>query len=239
MTTIAVISCHYRETALAPFFRSHYAFADELRIIDVSDNAEINDTEKRDTINAAIAASKSEWVIVVDADEFVFHPDNRLRETLEISPYDIYSVLFHTVYRHHSECSLDPAQPILAQRCHGDPIAGRCYGQAIYNKPIIVRTRMRPVFTCGQHQLQTIALPIMPASSPFIGAHWCMADADLAIERRIRNSRDRMSAANFARNQGVQNWDITPEQIRAECEAHRNDPQLWQYQPDGTVRILI
>ncbi len=61
----------------------------------------------------------------------------------------------------------------------------------------------------------------------FQGAHWKMADPELAIVRRIINGKNRQSQNNLSGGYQVQDHFITEEEIRAECEAHLDDTVLF------------
>ena len=97
--TIDVISMWYNEAFLAPLFFDHYRFADrilllldrdttdgtrrEIALASAADRPKIevrevgsgdgmDDVYKRDVLNEAYRRSRADWVIMVDADEFVF-----------------------------------------------------------------------------------------------------------------------------------------------------------------------
>lgn len=203
----------------------------------------MDDLLKQEAMNHYAAQIEADWIIVADVDEFVFlfdlplfyqhGPPPRLapREpiALEMAEETVIAVPFWTVYRHSRDRDLDPAQPPLLQRRHGDPRLGYCYGQHIYIKPMIVRPEIaRCGWEVGCHALKGQDPPTLALAHPLWRcAHWCMADPDLAVIRRCRDRRDRMSQANKANKLTVQHWTVTEAEIRAECEEHRHDPQLF------------
>jgi len=50
-----------------------------------------------------------------------------------------------------------------------------------------------------------------------------MADPLIALGRRMKN-KARMSQGNKVQGMGWQNWNVTEEWIRAECDRHLDDP---------------
>ena len=91
---VQVVSMWYNEEFLAPLFLNHYSFADRIHIfldLDTSDDTEkicskfdnicihpfsfpdmMDDQIKVDTINNFVSTIDCDWVINVDADEFIF-----------------------------------------------------------------------------------------------------------------------------------------------------------------------
>lgn len=120
---------------------------------------------------------------------------------------------------------LTSALPVLWLRRHGDPnrTAG---GNANYQKPIIVKAGLGLWWGVGLHNYAENPR-VRVASGRFDGAHWRMADPDLAVSRRLRGRRENVSAEDIENRWSYDNFDITESEIRAECAAHLNDPQLF------------
>jgi len=248
-TRVEVVSAWYNEQDLAPFFLNHYRYADTihilydedtddetLNIIDRYDNVLLHpifypdgiDWEtKSNTVNALAMDCDADWVIAVDADEFIWpidHIDN-VKEWLAVQEGNLISAALFTVYRHSTEAPLDPANPSVFQRRHGDPRFGISYEQTGYIKPCVAKPETQVKWSCGIHSyFPTDA--IRENKEPMVGAHWCMADADMAVRRRLGQMR-RQSRNNIEKNHGYQNFHITEEAIRKECNEHECDPRLF------------
>jgi len=245
---ITVISRWFNEAMLAPFFLSHYAFADEIviildetttdntaEIISRYPNAKIRNYDPAgkvdygfttELVTRAAATVDSDWIICPDTDEFVF-PRGGGDVRMILSQVDgnlIYADMWR-VYRHQTDQDLDSSLPAIWQRRHGDP--NRTKGDnATYRKPIIVKAGLGIDWIPGFHRYQENS-KIKISNTRFDGVHWIMADVDLAIARRMRGRRELQSERNLKASWGRQNFDITEEKIRAECAAHANDPQLF------------
>jgi len=243
---IDCIMMAYNDEALLPFMLSHYKFADKIHVIidsaTTDRSAEIckkcpnvdvsyftfpagfDDELKVAKINE-VAKTCQDWIINVDTDEFAFVDLNTpLDQYLKSTDVDIVYVNYWMVYRHRSEKDLDPSLPALPQRRYGDPKQGEGYGFALFNKPAIARRSLNPQWGIGNHWIFTDA----PFKSSIInGAHWAMADAEIAIKRRVRGHQKRQSTNNKAGGLCVQHWTITEEEIRAECVAHLDDARLF------------
>jgi len=245
---LSVISRWYNEVMLAPLFLSHYAFADEIiilldeatndgtaEIIAEYPNAHIRRYRLPDKINygfttalvtRAAATIDGDWIMAPDTDEFIFPAGNGdVRTALSQANGNlIYSDMW-TVYRHKTDKDLDSSWPVIRQRRHGDP--NKTIGwNSLYRKPIIVKSGLGIDWWPGFHRYR--ANPkIRVSSTRLVGAHWIMADVDLAIARRLRGRRELQSKENLRYNWGFHNFDITEARIRAECKAHENDPELF------------
>jgi hypothetical protein len=258
---IDVITMWYNEEFLAPFFLSHYSFADTIHILldeETTDNTReiiskfknvhvipvrfpdmLDDILKIDTINRLYRSIDSDWVIVVDSDEFVFSlPLNKnLRDMLEQeSKYNLFYVQMWQVFRHRSDADLDPNLPAINQRRHGDPNVSAGINAA-YVKPIVVRSSLNIEWDTGCHrfvnksrfeQMRDIirGKRILASPQPLYGAHWQMADPEFAVERRVRR-KERLSQRNLELGLGTHNFHITEQQIREECDKHLDDPLLF------------
>lgn len=245
---ITVISRWFNEAMLAPFFLSHYAFADEIiilldeatndgtaEIITQYPNAKIRDYKLPGKINygfttqlvsEAAATVNLGWIMAPDTDEFIFPiGGGDVREALNQADGNVIYTDMWQVYRHRSDKDLDLSWPIVLQRRHGDP--NRTIGwNSIYRKPVIVKSGLDIHWTPGFHRIHPNP-NIQVSRTRFDGVHWIMADVDLAIARRMRGRRELQSEENLHSTWGFQNFDITEEKIRAECAAHLDDPRLF------------
>jgi hypothetical protein len=258
---IDVISMWYNEAFLAPFFLKHYSFADTihllvdeettdntLEIVSKFENVEVipvrfpdmlDDLLKVDTINRLYRSIDSDWVIVVDSDEFVFSLPLGLNihEVLEKEKkYNLFNVHMWQVFRHRNDSDLNPDLPPILQRRHGDPDVSSALNAA-YIKPIVVRTTLDIEWLPGCHVIKSKNIikrswdiirgkKLFPSPQPIYGAHWAMADPEFAIQRRIRRMK-RLSKRNLEMEWGLHNFNIDETKIREECERHLDDPLLF------------
>lgn len=245
---ITVISRWFNEEMLAPFFLSHYAFADEIiilldeattdntaEIISQFPNTKIRNYRLPGKINygfttalvgQAALAVDGDWIMAPDTDEFIFPTGGGdVREALGHADGNVIYADQWQVYRHATEKDLDSSWPVIWQRRHGDPDRTTIINST-YRKPIIAKTGLHITWTPGFHKYNPNP-KIRVSGTRFDGAHWMMADIDLAIARRMRGRREFQSPENLRSTWGHQNFDITEEKIRIECERHLNDPQLF------------
>jgi len=245
---IIIVSMWYNEAFLAPFFLGHYDYADEIRIIIDSDtdddtrqicskyrNVKMEEFKYPDMydcrlhvekINEVISCLDCDWIIVVDADEFIFPETFEYAKEFLARQKDnlLYAKMWH-VYRHRTESDLDPTKPAIWQRRHGDSSPKKNY-EKLYNKPIIVRPEAKVAWKLGFHSYHKNNL-IRIASEKFIGTHWKMADVNMAIESRIKNRRERQSKRNLECHWGRQDHKVTEKDIREECNRHLDDPKIF------------
>lgn len=229
---VEIITCWYNEKFLAPFFLNHYSWADRITILVVGPGDYIkpdpkikcaplemplgmDDGIKAFALNKWYRESSADWVILPDADEFVFAG----RVILKLAPkkYDVLRVHLDHVYRHLSEADLDPSKPIMDQRRHG-------YHEALYDKPIVARGGRNFTWGVGNHSLKGNA-----KFSPFslLGAHWANADPCFCVQRRVRDRSQRMSPRNLSKGWTSRQWNLTEEAVLKECGEHANDSRLW------------
>jgi hypothetical protein len=243
---IGVVTMMYNEEMLAPLFLKHYDFADEIHVIYVTDSTDntkvileqskailhsitfpdmMDAGIKQSVLNHIFSDLKTDWGIMVDADEFVFPPDGVFSAKTYFKTLPEYieniSAWMWNVYRHFTEKDIDINKPPKYQRRHGDPNFKDWYNRH-YIKRCIVKPKLKPDFNIGCHDFHIDEL----TPYKFHGVHWKMADPELAIIRRIKNGRDRQSKMNHEMNWQCHDFNITEEQIRAECKAHENDPLL-------------
>jgi hypothetical protein len=256
---IEVITTMYNEAFLTPLFVRHYApWVDKftvfysksfdgtrqeletaaaqcgvksLDIVPFEYPQGINDIQRIDRVNRAVRESSADFVICVDADEFV-HPwpfegtsprDELAKETGNV----VYCAMFQS-YRHATDADIDRSKPPLFQRRHGDPnfymdVDGkRILLKDAYTKPSIVRPDSGAQFEVGFHKL----LVPKRGSTSWRGVHWAKADY-FCVARFIRDRRDRMSEENKQRGHAAHVFNMTQEKILAELKAHENDPKLF------------
>ena len=242
---IEVITTMYNEAFLAPLFVRHYApwvdrftvFYDESTIDDTRGELEtaaaqcgvksldivpnkfphgFDNVKKIRRINKAVRKSSADFVVCVDADEFV-HPwpfeganprDELAKETGNV----VYCAMFN-IYRHATDADIDKTRPPLFQRRHGHDVGV---------KPCIVRPDCGAQFGVGCHHL----LVPKRGSTTWRGVHWGKAD-DFCVLRYVRDRRDRYSDENRCRGFGVHHFNTTEEKILAELKAHENDLKLF------------
>jgi glycosyltransferase involved in cell wall biosynthesis len=248
---IAVVTAWHNEAMLAPFFLSHYAYADKIHIIvgdDTTDNSLeicakhknvgiemytfpgglLDDILKAKKMSEAVARQRADWVYCVDADEFIFpEGGENPREVLGRQTGNVMYAKMWNVYRHRTDSDLDPSLPAVPQRRHGNPsfdTPGAYKTQ--YIKPIIVRPEYGFDWYPGNHMLRYHPKMDVCAES-FAGAHWQMADERIAVARRIKGMKERLSETNLKYGMGDQSFDLTEEKIHDECERHLDDPILF------------
>lgn len=246
--TVTVLTRWFNEEILAPFFLEHYAWADEIvilldeettdasagiagrhrkaRVVPYRNPRGFNAADVTDRVNRAAAEIATDWIVSVDPDEFVWAPGFAdVRETLAEADGNLVYVDFWQVYRHRTEMDLDPSLKAVWLRRHGDP--NRTKGtNALYRKPVIVRAGLGIRWGVGLHAYEPNDR-IVVSSTRFDGAHWVMADPDLAVRRRLRGRRENVSEENLRMGWSCNNFDVTEEEIRAECARHLDDPQLF------------
>lgn len=245
--TIGVVTMWYNEEILAPLFLDHYSYAEEIYIlldVDTDDNTRalcdrsnvviepfmfpdgFDDLIKQEKINRVVARKDYDWVIAVDADEFVFPPGLEspwaflVRQEGNVVYADMWKV-----YRHKTDFDIDPNKPAIWQRQHGDP-SFEGYNK-FEMKPIVVRPQTGIYWNVGCHSIYTSRQEMRVCMERFQGAHWHNADPDLAVKRRLA-SKERQSPANLQHGHQSHNHNITEEQIRALCKDHEKDPLLFQ-----------
>ncbi|NTW17048.1 MAG: hypothetical protein HGA41_06270 [Syntrophaceae bacterium] len=246
---IAAVTMVYNEAILLPYFLHHYSYLDEIHVLYETDTTDesldiltgapnvvvekchieggLDDIAKIGLINKTVQNMKSDWVYVVDPDEFIFPTNNE-------SPYDflnrqicevVRSGMFQ-VYRHRDDKDLDPSLPPIPQRIHGDPnlfsidVQAHRAANNVYIKPNVVRPSINLQFHPGHHHIE--GNPV-PSHELYLGVHWQMADPSIAIARRMAR-KARISERNKTHQMGWQHFDITVNKIKEECDLHLDDP---------------
>ncbi len=245
---IAIVSAWYNEELLAPLFLRHYDFADEIHIIlDTATNDRTEEilradprviihrqvyppdgldwTIKQAKIDEVYSQVKSDWVFVVDADEFLFKSGEKdIKRFLARQPGEVMWAKLWQVYRHEWDKDIDYSKPPVSQRRHGIPLEpeSRDYHMPdrAYLKPIVIRGGKDPKWNCGCHNYFGRLIECMDMMD---GAHWHMADPGIAVRRRMQ-TKARQGRKNLQFGLGIQNHYITEKAILYECWLHRNDP---------------
>jgi glycosyltransferase involved in cell wall biosynthesis len=244
---IEVIATFYNDEFLAPFFFRHYAWATRIRAMIDSATTDrtmeiareyynvipqlfsfpqgMDDILKRENINRWYRESSADWVIMVDADEFLFAPTAIRVILAETNMSDVVCAKLFQVYRHRSDKDLDPDIPVIIQRRHGDPNTSTGSNRE-FNKPCIVRTGKDIEFHVGNHYIDIMSPPFTIGGNIVYGAHWCNADPCFCVDRRLRAMK-RQGERNLAMGLSIQHHNITRESVIEECNRHLDDPQLF------------
>lgn len=253
---IEVVTHYYNEDKLASLFFKTYAFADRIHVFLDSDSSEeskqilngyknkiyndlniisfsfsdgMNDLEKVQRLNRYINDLQCNWVINVDFDEFIFTLPSSItirNFLIEHSYADIIYVKLWQIYRHVTDKDLNYNNLHLNDRCHGDPDLTSRKNRP-YVKPIVIRPNIGIEWRTGNHIIQNQSSYIV-ARDCLYGAHWAMADPELAIERRYYGRTLRQSQFNLKKKLSTHLHHLTPESIISECKMHENDPQLFR-----------
>jgi hypothetical protein len=248
---VSVISRWYQEEFFAPYFLSHYSFADEIVIMldktTTDRSAEIiarypnarfeyfdhggvmNDRLHAEMMSDLAPRLKSDWVIYADADEFAFPAGGGdPRVALAQADGTVIRATFRWIYRHITDADLDPTLPAIWQRRHGGPykIEGsisRSWEMG-HVKPCIVRPEAGIKWGGGQHHILS-GHPVQYSKTEFDGVHWQMVDVDIAVWRTGPGREQRLSEENKRNHWGYRGW--SEEKIRKDCESHLHDPQVF------------
>jgi len=248
---IKALTMWYNEEFLAPYFLKHYSYLDEIHIImdaDTSDNsidvayAHPNVTVEQfrfpDGMDDIIKCQKlnqvmqgmlptCDWLYVLDADEFIWpHGCENPRDFLaRQTGANVVIARMWQVYRNAVDSDLSlMIEPVPFNRRYGDP--NRETGSnSMYNKPIIIKGGTECTLDLGNHRLFGQGLTV--GQEYYDGVHWANADPEFAIERRVKNRRDRQSKVNLQYQLTVQHHNITEESVRAELDSHLHDPKLF------------
>lgn len=246
--SVSIISRWFHEEYFAPYFLSHYSWADEIVIIleksETDKSAEIiaqypnariqycdfggmiNDHLQSDMMSDLAASMTTDWVIRADGDELIFATGfEDPRAALARADGNVIEVLFHWIYRHVDDPDLERTvlSPVL-QRRHGGAYTIYPGMGATFTKPSIVRPESHIRWRPGEQSIHSESFPWTHRSTThFEGAHWQMVDVDEAV-RRLLSAEARLSTENRANNWGVRRF--TEAQIRAFCAEHAHDPQV-------------
>ena len=195
----------------------------------------IDDVEKVKVVNRWIRTlNAADWLYVVDSDEFIFpakkEDDAYFLARQEASGYNVVMSFMYQVYRHKTDADLDAAKRPIPQRMHGDPDLFSTKQEpnrdcnAHYIKPIVIKPTSGIQFSPGNHLILDSA-QVTLSCDDYVGAHWQMADPELALDRRLKR-KARMSENNRRHAMGFQHWNVTERYIVDECQKHLMDPFL-------------
>jgi hypothetical protein len=247
---IEVISMWYNEEVLAPLFVMHYGFADritvlldtdtndqsaeeakkacptELRFVGVNSGDGLDNHYKRARLNKQYQQSLADWIIVVDADEFLFvppHGEQPVRDFLAQVDGNVVRVDYWAVFKHLTDAPLDRTQPPLFQRRHG--IKEGLPGSRQYCKPSIAQRGAISGWDFGIHQVLGNCRPRY-ATRLLAGAHWRMAEPSF-VYARMERQRQRHSKRDRQLGLGHHCYEITDPVAHQIIQEHENDPQLF------------
>jgi len=179
---IAAVMMVYNEALILPYFLRHYNYLDEIHVLYETDSTDdtlkilnqtpnvviknchieggLDDIEKVNLINDTLHAIKTDWVYVVDSDEFIFPPKESPNDFLSRQNYDVVRAAMFQVYRHRTDKDLDLSLPPIPQRIHGDPDLFSTVEEpnrarnAAYIKPIVVKRSSKIRFLPGNHAVE-------------------------------------------------------------------------------------
>ena len=254
--TMEVLTMVYNEEKILPYFLKHYEHYDRINVLYETDSDDrsleilnshenvvvrpvhiaggLDDMQKVALVNDAIAECRADWLVVVDSDELIFpegHED--VREFLRRNDaYNLIMAFMFQVYRHKDDKDLDPTLPPVPQRVHGDPDIYStvqepnrdCNAHSI--KPSVIRPRDGFKLAPGNHVVADHG-ELRISQACFYGAHWQMADPEIALHRRLQR-RKRMSEVNKRLLMGFQHYNVDESYILAECRRWENAPVIPQ-----------
>jgi len=219
---ISVVCCYYKETFLIPIFMEHYeSWVDEVILITqrFPDN-KMNDQLKADLINDTVRRLKSDWAIVVDADEFVLPNPSRgqPRQILEHEQHtDAIRVQFWRVWRHKTEPDIDRMKPPYGQRRYGEPD---------HVKPCIFNLSIQWHCHIGMHGLNRLDNKPIKWGQPWVGLHWSNADPCFSLTRTRNDRLNRLSTENIANCWGFKHEWFTPGYLEQLYTKHIEDQPI-------------
>jgi len=246
---IEVITMWFNEEFLAPLFLDHYRFANKIHVIVDTDTTDksveiasehnnvvlhdftfpdgMDDILKINEVNRLAGTLDCDWIIAVDADEFLFPLSGGTIEDWiikEVKGANVIKANIWQVYKHVSDGPIDRTKKALYQRRHGD--ISMKYKNSLYIKPCLIKPGFGIEWRVGCHKLQPNDNTLINESMLY-GTHWAMADYDLAIDRRIKGRKDRMSLSNHKNLLSKHNHKITKSKIKALCDQKENSPRLF------------
>lgn len=216
--TVDVITSFFREEFLAPLFCLHYSdWVDRITFLtNKRDDWKFDDVDKMRWVNNAIRDSTSDWIILVDMDEFIYpmpygsNPKTYLANT----KHDLFYAQMVRCWRHVSDVDIDRMKPPVPQRLHG---------QKDHRKPCVFRNTGKLHVGIGNHD---IAFNRPTNQGPdWTGSHWANADSCFWITRETRDRGPRLTEENRLKGFGTHTLR-TESQILVECREHENDPVI-------------
>lgn len=197
---ICVVALTYNECVILPHFLRHYAFADRLIFFDGGStdgtremilrtpncelrehdtHGEVDDLANIYVKNTVCKTLDADWFVVVDADEFVYHPD--LREFLQATERDGYNALQCKSWQMVGDAMPDPSLPLTEQiRCGVRDEYSRKY----FDKVCVFKGDVDIGYAPGAHSYNARGLVLSPVKSvKLLHYKWlCRED----VERKSR-----------------------------------------------------
>jgi glycosyltransferase involved in cell wall biosynthesis/predicted Zn-dependent protease len=185
-------------------------------VTDLDSDGQLDDLLRRDALERARAAciGRYDFVILVDADEFVVPKRGGLKDTLaRHRDQPALGTEGYDVIQRPGEPAYDPAAPLLGQRRWGVP-------NPTYGKPVVLRPDSPVRLAVGQHFLEG-PRPYPPVC-PFYLLHFAGFDEGLFLKRR-RQMTARQGDRNIRAGYSVQHTSQTEDDLRRrwrELQAH-------------------
>jgi hypothetical protein len=159
---------------------------------------------------ARACAGDFDYVILVDADEFVVSKNAKaIKDELDAAdPADIYWTHAYNMFKRDEEPAYDPSRPIMGQRING-------FEDVVYCKPIILRPNAPAELTPGMHDLIGIPKPAIEVirKSRFLMFHYAGLDEGFYVDRCMVRAQ-RLSEENVRLGYSRQYYEKTPEAYR-------------------------
>lgn len=238
---ISIVSVWFNEALFAPFFLAHYRYVDKIHIfLDAYtddeteeickqyDNVEVekfafpyhifDEKVKMRKMDNFIASLESDWVYVLDADEFIFPKNGEsARMVLARQSANLLYTQFWQSWRHKTDADLDPSKPSVYQRRYGSMYYKK--KQRLSNKPIIVKPETGIRYKRGPHRY-CANKKILVSEERFVGSHWKNADLDRAINKK----KEKLKHSGI--KQEI-NYNAINKKMRKAAEAHLNDSRMF------------
>jgi glycosyltransferase involved in cell wall biosynthesis len=231
---VATVTAVFNEKILLPQFVAHYAAnVDRIFLVDnESDDGSLEGVQKHFKVSvstyrtdgrfqytakhqavmkvARACAGEFDYVILVDADEFIATKSARpIRDELDvIAPADVHWTHAYNMFKRDEEPAYDPSRPLMGQRING-------FEDVVYCKPIIMRPTAAVDLSPGMHDLIGITKPSIEVlrKSPFVMFHYSGLDEDFYVDRCMIRAR-RLSPENVRLGYSRQYYEKTPEAYR-------------------------
>ena len=174
---------------------------------------------RRDALDARrrALAGRFDWVLLVDADEFLVPKEGGLQETLlRHDGRDVLGSEGWDVVQGPDEPPFDPSAALLPQRRWGLP-------NRAYDKPAVLRPGADRRPAVGLHYLE--GPEPHPAEAPFYLMHLAHFDEGVFLKRR-RQMTARQGLRNIQRGYSAEHTAQTEADIRRRWRALRQGPRL-------------
>jgi GT2 family glycosyltransferase len=187
-------------------------------VTDLDSDGQLDDELRTATFERcrAACAGQYDFVIVVDADEFLVPKEGGLKACLGRHRTEpVLGSEGYEVIQRPDEPPYDPAVPLLSQRRWG-------FVSSSYNKPAVLRPDSEARLLVGQHCL--LGPQPYPAVSPFYLLHLAAFDEAVFFKRR-RQMVARQGARNIERGYGAHYTSPTEADLRRRWQALQGHPQ--------------